>query len=257
MVKYGLLIGNDILNVDHYGSDYRLNAPQNDINSLSHICSIERIDIGQPLINHSAQSVISHLDNLSRECRSGDFLLIYFSGHGTQFPDSHRVENDGLNESWCLWDRCLVDNEINNILANFNAGVWILIISDSCHSGSVAELRPSSYDGRKNKAVSGVYERNRNFYDNILAGKPEIEDVSPSVILLSACQENELATEFGGRSEYTTAMMDVWNHGNFKGGYDRFTYEIGRKTPGKTPSLNMYGNNDIRFLNSRPFKNET
>ncbi len=66
----------------------------------------------------------------ANELVGGDILLITYSGHGSQV-------NDGDNQTWCLYDRMVIDAELTELWSKFNAGVKILFISDSCHSGTV------------------------------------------------------------------------------------------------------------------------
>ena len=47
-------------------------------------------------------------------------------------------EDDQLDETWCLFDTQLRDDDINTALASFAEGVRILMLSDSCHSGTVS-----------------------------------------------------------------------------------------------------------------------
>ena len=72
----------------------------------------------------------------------GDTLVITFSGHGTYQPDSDGDEADGLDEALCPYDlqtkgAALIDDEIRDIFAARKAGVRIVLLSDSCHSGTV------------------------------------------------------------------------------------------------------------------------
>ena len=43
-------------------------------------------------------------------------------------------EPDGFDETGCLYDGELIDDELYAALANFAAGVRIFVLSDSCHS---------------------------------------------------------------------------------------------------------------------------
>ena len=81
---------------------------------------------------------------------SGDSLTITYSGHGTWLPDSSGDEPDGRDEALCPHDigsaGPLLDDEINTMFAARAAGVRILLISDSCHSGSVTRGRDDDLD---------------------------------------------------------------------------------------------------------------
>ena len=73
---------------------------------------------------------------------SGDILLLTYSGHGGQIPDVTGEETDKLDETWCLYDGQLIDDEMYLELSRFAAGVRVLVFSDSCHSGTVVRAAP-------------------------------------------------------------------------------------------------------------------
>jgi metacaspase-1 len=85
----------------------------------------------------SRQAVTNALTDASRALKAGDIFFLTYSGHGGQVPDTDGDEPDGLDETWCLFDGELIDDEIYHYLGLFAAGVRILVLSDSCHSGSV------------------------------------------------------------------------------------------------------------------------
>jgi hypothetical protein len=72
----------------------------------------------------------------------GDSVVITFSGHGTFVPDLNGDEVDGLDEGLCPHDiqtggGALLDDEIAVLFGARKAGVRLVLISDSCHSGTV------------------------------------------------------------------------------------------------------------------------
>ena len=52
-------------------------------------------------------------------------------------PDVWGDEADKQDETWCLYDGQLIDDELYFELSKFAPGVRILVLSDSCHSGTV------------------------------------------------------------------------------------------------------------------------
>ena len=86
---------------------------------------------------------------------NGDLVVITFSGHGTYAPDLNGDELDGLDEALCPYDiqtggGALIDDEIHALFAARAAGVRLVLISDSCHSGTVtraAAADPEADDG--------------------------------------------------------------------------------------------------------------
>lgn len=82
---------------------------------------------------------------------SGDVLVITYSGHGTYVPDTNGDEIDGLDEALCPYDiqtggGPLIDDEINTLFSARKAGVRLLLISDSCHSGTVTRAAAADPD---------------------------------------------------------------------------------------------------------------
>ncbi|MFT3719863.1 caspase family protein [Pseudorhodoferax sp.] len=79
--------------------------------------------------------------------QKGDVVVITYSGHGTYVPDLNGDEADGLDEALCPYDLqtgggALLDDEIHAIFAARAAGVRLVLISDSCHSGTVTRAVP-------------------------------------------------------------------------------------------------------------------
>ena len=81
----------------------------------------------------------------------GDVVVITFSGHGTYVPDLNGDEVDGLDEALCPYDMqtggaALIDDEIHALFAARKAGVRLVLISDSCHSGTVTRAAGADPD---------------------------------------------------------------------------------------------------------------
>jgi hypothetical protein len=73
---------------------------------------------------------------------SGDLVVITYSGHGTYVPDVNGDEVDGLDEALCPYDlqtggSALLDDEIHELFLARKPGVRLVLVSDSCHSGTV------------------------------------------------------------------------------------------------------------------------
>jgi hypothetical protein len=83
--------------------------------------------------------------------KKGDSVVITFSGHGTYVPDVNGDELDGLDEALCPYDlqingAALLDDEIHAIFASRAPGVRLVLISDSCHSGTVTRAAAADPD---------------------------------------------------------------------------------------------------------------
>jgi metacaspase-1 len=86
----------------------------------------------------TSSAIISSIEEAAQKLYSGDILMITYAGHGSQVPDPS--EPDGRSETWVLWDRQLIDNELYALWGKFRAGVRVLVVSDSCHSGTVTRF---------------------------------------------------------------------------------------------------------------------
>ncbi len=130
-------------------------------------------------------AMISSLGALIQGASKGDNLVITFSGHGTYQPDTDGDEVDGLDEALCPYDlqtngAALTDDEIKMLFTKRKAGVRIVLIADSCHSGTVT---------RAAKAEEGADTRPRfmpmgnwlpaNMLPKNLAGKPALTIAAP------------------------------------------------------------------------------
>jgi hypothetical protein len=69
------------------------------------------------------EATLSAISRASAVLEPGDFLFLTYSGHGGQLPDHTGDEIDGLDETWCLSDGQLVDDELYAALAAVAGGV--------------------------------------------------------------------------------------------------------------------------------------
>ncbi len=178
-------------------------------------------------------------DNVSKEIRraakklkAGDIFFITYAGHGGQVPDRSRDEKkDRLDETWCLHDRQFLDDELFALYNEFEAGVRILIMSDSCHSGTVSRGGPLRPPRRKATArcmppesVRPIYVARRKEYDRIQDETPQVDEdkVKASILLLAACQDEQEADGNAFHGFFTQAVLDTWDGGNFEGSYKEF-----------------------------------
>jgi len=93
-------------------------------------------------------AMVQAMTNLIASGVAGDSLVISFSGHGTYVPDTDGDEVDGLDEALCPHDiqthnAPLIDDEIRALFATRKPGVRVVLIADSCHSGTVNRAAPS------------------------------------------------------------------------------------------------------------------
>lgn len=145
---FAIAIGLRTIDPAVYGSDGYLAGCEPDANDMAAIAqglghSVTRLLTQQATRNAVLASLADHASRLER----GDLLIVSYSGHGGQVPDGNGDESDGLDETWCLYDGQLLDDELYDAWTRFRPGVRILVLSDSCHSGTVMRLRRPDVEG--------------------------------------------------------------------------------------------------------------
>jgi hypothetical protein len=95
----------------------------------------------------SARGIINRLLSLARETYTQKLtrIWIHFSGHGTQVPDFNRDEKDNYDECIVPSDfrvrGVVTDDTINAIFKQFSPMTKVVCVFDSCHSGTICDLR--------------------------------------------------------------------------------------------------------------------
>ena len=232
-------------------------------------------------------NVLGAIRAAARQLRSGDLFFLSYSGHGGQVPDVTGEEPDKRDETWCLYDGQLIDDELYYELSRFGAGVRVLVLSDSCHSGTVVRAGPPQPyaaipDQRPKLMPEAVgmrtYRENKEFYDKLqrdvakAAGRAVVDpDVAlanvaasgrltaivskfkPAVILISGCQDNQTSMDGDHNGAFTEQLLRVWNNGTYSGGYANFHQQIKSRLPAsQSPNLFTLGKAGV-FLTQRPF----
>ncbi|XP_065871395.1 metacaspase-1-like [Euphorbia lathyris] len=132
---------------------------------------------------------------LVEDCRKGDSLVFYFSGHGLRQPDFNNDERDGFDETICPVDfveqGMILDNDINStIVWPLPKGVTLHAIVDACHSGTILDL-------------VYIYNRHKKTWeDNSPPNKTRKHTNGGLAISIAACEDHQMAadtTAFSGK----------------------------------------------------------
>jgi hypothetical protein len=220
----------------------------------------------------TADAVTSAISDAAGRLQAGDILFLTYSGHGGQVPDTNNDEPDQLDETWALYDRQLVDDELYDLWSQFAAGTRILVFSDSCHSGSVDRgifeaavphvVEAAMVDTPKPRTkdvpqdvVKRTYEQNRDVYDKIQKDHPAAEtaEVGASVILISGCQDNQLSLDGDRNGLFTQQVLATWEDGRWVGSHPSFQKAVGAKMPPtQSPNYFPVGAQDAAFEQQTP-----
>ena len=268
-------IGINEVDPNHYGGwSGKLNACEADAGDMERIATERNFESTTILTGDAtADEVTSAISDAAGKLAEGDILFLTYSGHGGQVPDTNSDEvQDQLDETWVLFDRQLVDDELYDLYSQFAAGTRIFVFSDSCHSGSVnrgifdvavphvvdAALvdtpEPRTKDLPKDVAKR-TYEQNKGVYDDVQKGHPAAEtaEIGASVLLISGCQDNQLSLDGDRNGLFTQQVLAVWNDGQWVGSHPSFHKAIGAKMPPtQSPNYNPVGAKDAAFEQQTP-----
>ncbi|WP_336516531.1 caspase family protein [Pollutibacter soli] len=275
MRAYSLHIGVNNVNPVHYnGWDGILACCENDAKFYSEVAGKAGITEQTLLLSSDADeykrpltaNVNAYLKKQSETLKNGDFLFISYSGHGGQVKDINHDEDDFQDETWCLWDRQLIDDELWDHFSRFEAGVKILMVSDSCHSGSMsrgageetATVLPKRYVTREAPRDIGLeaYHNNKQDYADAVRMPLVIkDDIAASVLLLGACQDAEKAVEQDGFGLMTGALRKVLLENERPGTYKQVHSRIFDLISAiQRPNLFAYGRESALFREEEMFK---
>jgi hypothetical protein len=283
-----LHIGLNLVDPRHYGGwSGPLAACEFDANDMAAIAKSAGMAASKLLTKAATRkAVLAGIRKAAKALAKGDLFFLSYSGHGGQVADASGDEPDKQDETWCLYDAQLIDDELYFELSKFAAGVRILVLSDSCHSGTVTRARPEPPPaGMRAKLMPAdvglrVYETHRAFYDTLqadvarAAGKASIADpdavlatlsvqsgrvqsiskrLKAAVVLIAACQDNQVALDGDHNGAFTGQLRRIWNGGRFEGSHAQFHARIVAGMPAsQTPNLFLLGP-AAAFVAQQPF----
>ncbi len=268
-----LHIGLNAVSADAYkGWEGPLAACEFDANDMAALAKSKGMKSTVLLTKKATRAnVLSGMRAAAKALNAGDLFFMSYSGHGGQIPDVDGDEPDKKDETWCLFDGQLIDDELYFELSKFKAGVRILVLSDSCHSGTVTRAFPLPVPppGQRSKLMPvdvgrRVYAAHKDFYDALqsdvakAAGGVMVDPDAalalvgaaghatalvgaflPAVLLISGCQDNQTSMDGDNNGAFTGQLLTVWNHGQFNGNYGSFHVRIRAGLP-PTQSPNLF-----------------
>ena len=142
----------------------------------------------------TAQNVKAALQGLVDVTNAGDIAVFTYSGHGTQVVDRNSDEADPYDEAIFLYDKSVIDDELRLILQGIHPQATLVVISDSCFSGSVTRIAGENAIPRFVPPAVSTAGR--------VARRPFLlPEADMQEILISGCTDSEYSydAEFDGR----------------------------------------------------------
>jgi metacaspase-1 len=269
-------VGLNSVDPRHYGGwSGNLQACENDARDMQRIAESRGFESTLLLTRDAtAEAATEAMSQAAANAGEGDLVFVSYSGHGGQVPDTNSDEpGDNKDETWVLYDRQLIDDELYALWSRFHPGARIFVLSDSCHSGSVTREivdiaiphvvahgmvdtptpRPKDMPRETEEAT---YRENKALYDGLQSSNPSGDsvDVGATVILISGCQDNQVSLDGDQNGLFTQHLREVWADGGWRGSYSRFHKAIGAKMPPtQSPNYFVVGSSNRRFQRQTPF----
>jgi len=283
-----LHIGLNTVDSGHYGGPQTLFGCHFDARAMDQIAESAGYQDRTVLLDKAAtvKAVTEVMASAAEELDTGDIFMLTYAGHGSSIPDfSGDEKDDGMDETWCLFDREMLDDEMYELWRGFREGVRVLVISDSCHSGTVVRSTPQGMVSVDTAADPDIWPRPRTLSadvrrDVIVRNQALYRKVSKSldpgsgrlgglkgslkravdtplactVRLISGCQDNQTSGDGDLNGLFTSRLLQVLESG-FSGDYADFHRAILHLMPeNQTPNHWVVGRQDAAFDGQHPFE---
>ena len=281
-----LHLGLNTVDPAHYdGWDGRLNACEADAHAMQALAASEGFTPKLLLTQQATRdAVVEEIKRAAKTLKGGDMFLFTISAHGGRIPDFNRDEDhdpvsNPMDETLCLYDFQLADDELYMLWSEFRAGVRVLVVPDTCHSGSMIRFGPASpatlfgrqIDTAPNVRAMPRYVEERVWRANEAAYRqasrsyaalkesvmtnPLSTPVQASVLNLGACKDEQYAMDGPQHGAFTGALLHIWDEGRFLGDYRDFRNAIDARigSPSQTPQLFERLVREPDFVGDRPF----
>lgn len=149
-----------------------------------------RDDVPNRAFSPTRANILTGLSNLVAQSANLSEIWFHYSGHGTQIRDTNQDEADGLDEVLVPIDfqrsGFITDDEIFNIVKNANAKCKVVLVFDSCHSGSVCDLQ------------WGYQYQNGSLMKSMVTNKII---TNPNIFCFSGCKDNQTSADAYSREK--------------------------------------------------------
>lgn len=132
--------------------------------------------------------------------KSGDFLIIQYSGHGTRVRDNSGDEADGYDEALYLYDGTFTDDSFNELMLLIPEGAKVMVVLDSCFSGTATRNKGKYF---KPKYIAPTEDR--SWVQNKI-----VKDAPLNHLVFSGCKSDQTSADALIGSRYNGAFTYFW-----------------------------------------------
>jgi hypothetical protein len=145
------------------------------------------------------QNVKNGLGSLIASAGENDVIVFTYSGHGTQVIDLNSDEGDTYDEAIYVYDGTVLDDDLRSIIDKMDTKATLVVISDSCFSGTVTRIVPEHTKPRfmPNKDITPGRVVRQHFL---------LPEANMPELLVSGCSDSEYSYDAEIDGRYNGAM---------------------------------------------------
>jgi hypothetical protein len=201
--------------------------------------------------------VLDGIDRAANMLTAGSMFVFYYGGHGGQMPDRDGDEPSGQDQYLCTYDGAVCDDELGPRWLNFQAGVNLLIITDSCHSGSVVRNIKKANTVPLSIGLKAMVPKKRG----TRGGTGNIPGLKADLIHFAGCLDQQRAWGSNDSGYLTSGLLQAWQenrNGSYNAWFDRaqqLARDAAARSAGQAqdPQMTTYGPNKDSIGGQAPF----
>lgn len=177
--------------INYMGSPYQLSGCIADANNIKEkllekygFIDADILEItDESQLKPTKTTILNEFKNLLVNAKPNDLLLFTFSGHGSQTTDLNGDEKDHLDEMIVSIDlQSILDDNLNSMIKTYltASNVSLIVIFDSCHSGTMLDLKYQYFDTLNN---------------NLTTINPNYTETACNVVMLSGCLDSQTSAD--------------------------------------------------------------
>lgn len=189
-----------LIGINYYGTNIQLNGCIDDANNIKKFLETKKfnniklltddtLSIKKPTKTNITDELIRTLIN----SKSGDTIVIMYSGHGSYCLDKNNDELRGYDQMIISCDfKRIKDDELKSIIYKYlKKDVTLFCLFDSCYSGSVLDLR---------------YQYSDTLNENKLTINNKEKETRGNIIMISGCDDEQTSADALINGKYNGAM---------------------------------------------------
>jgi len=214
------------------------------------------------------KNILKEMQAILTKTNAGDSIVFQYSGHGSYVPDEDGDEPDGMDECICPHDivspdgtnNFITDDQLFEVYSKRDKDSKLVIISDSCHSGTVSRMAPAL-------STNGFSRKAKFLPPSVFLPKKELENLGRAMaksfrsasapgryagLLMAGCQDKQVSydAEFNGKANgaFSYVALSALKKLKASSTYADWFKAIREKLPSEdyTQTPNLFGSSGMK-----------